>query len=262
MANYWAERQAKAQEALTTKSIKATEKQIRKYYEQCYKNLLGQYQLTYNEVFLQISEGKQITPAHLYNLDKYWQLQGQVKRELERLGSRTLAKMEFEFNKLYTGVYLSIDLPNSQASWAMLDKQGIEQMVNQIWCADGKTWSQRVWDNTDKLQQALNDNLIQCVVNGSNPAELKHLLMKEFNVGFSRADSIVRTEMTHIQTIAARDRYIEYGCSEVEVWAEEDETQCDACKELHQKRFPIYGAMPVPVHPNCRCCIIPVVETV
>lgn len=258
---YWLERQVKAQEALTTKSIKQTKNQIKKYYERCYKNLLGQYQSTYNEVFLQMKEGKQITPAHLYNLDKYWQLQAQVKSELQKLGSKQLAKMEYEFNKLYTGVYLSIDLPNSDQSWALLDKQAVEQMINQVWCADGKSWSSRVWDNIDKLQQALNDNLINCVVNGSNPSDLKKLLMGEFNCGYYRADMIVRTEMAHIQTMAARDRYLDYGCKEVEFWAEEDEIQCDECRRLHQKRFPIYGVMPVPVHPNCRCCIVPVIET-
>lgn len=260
MNKYWAERQAKAQEELTTRSIKKTEKQIQKYYLNCYKKLLGQFESTYNAVFSQMSEGKQITPAHLYNLDKYWKLQAELKAELEKLGYKQLSKFEYEFNKLYTGVYLSIDLPTSDKSWALLDKEAVNKVINSIWCADGKTWSQRVWDNTDKLQQALNDNLIACVVNGSNPSELKKLLMKEFGVSYERANTLVTTEMAHIQTEAARDRYREYGCQEVEVYGEEDESRCDVCGELHGKRFPVNAAMPLPAHPNCRCCLIPVVE--
>ena len=81
MNKYWAERQ----EELTTRSIKKTEKQIQKYYLNCYKNLLGQFESTYNAVFSQMSEGKDITPAHLYNLDKYWKLQAELKAELEKL---------------------------------------------------------------------------------------------------------------------------------------------------------------------------------
>ena len=66
--------------------------------------------------------------------------------------------------------------------------------------------------------------------------------------------------MAHIQTQAARKRYEDAGITEVEVWADKDERQCDVCAKLHKKRFPIQGAMPIPAHPRCRCTIIPVVE--
>ena len=260
MNNYWAERQAKAQEELTTRSIKKTEKQIQKYYLNCYKKLLGQFEATYNAVFSQMSEGKDITPAHLYNLDKYWKLQAELKTELEKLGYKQLSKLEDEFKKLYTAIYLSIDLPTSDKSWATLDKEVVNKVINSIWCADGKAWSQRVWENTDKLQQALNDNLIDCVINGRNPSELKKLLMKDFGVSYERANTLVTTEMAHIQTEAARDRYRKSGCQEVEVYGEEDERRCDICGKLNGKRFQINGVMPIPAHPNCRCCLIPVVE--
>jgi SPP1 gp7 family putative phage head morphogenesis protein len=66
--------------------------------------------------------------------------------------------------------------------------------------------------------------------------------------------------MAHIQTQAAQHRYSEYGIKEVEVWADEDERRCEVCGELHEKRYPVNGVMPVPAHPNCRCTVIPVVE--
>lgn len=260
MNNYWQERFVKTQQELTTKSIKETKKQLQKYCLQCYKNLLGQFEATYNTVILQMNEGKQITPAHLYNLDKYWKLQAQLKKELEDLGYKQIALLEQRFNILYTAVWLSFDLPESTDSWALLDKNAITQVINSIWCADGKTWSQRIWDNTDKLQQALNDGLISCVVNGSNPDDLRKQLMKEFNTSYERASTLVNTEMAHIQTEAAKNRYRAAGCREVEVYGEEDSGRCDICGKLHGQHFPIAGAMPIPAHPNCRCCLLPVVE--
>lgn len=260
MDNYWQERFVKTQQELTTKSIKETQKQLQKYCLQCYKNLLGQFEATYNTVILQMNEGKQITPAHLYNLDKYWKLQAQLKKELEDLGYKQIALLEQRFNILYTAVWLSFDLPESTDSWALLDKQAITQVINSIWCADGKTWSQRIWDNTDKLQQALNDGLISCVVNGSNPDDLRKQLMKEFNTSYERASTLVNTEMAHIQMEAAKNRYRAAGCREIEVYGEEDGGRCDVCAKLHGQHFPITGAMPIPAHPNCRCCLLPVVE--
>ena len=133
-------------------------------------------------------------------------------------------------------------------------------MINQIWCADGVSWSSRVWKNTALLQQELNDNLIECPLAGRKTSELKKLLQERFNVSYNRADSIVRTEMAHIQTQAAKQRYADAGLEEVEVWADKDERRCDVCGKLHKKRFPVNAKMPIPAHPNCRCCILPVVE--
>ena len=160
-----------------------------------------------------------------------------------------------EYQQIYEAVALKDDL-----FFAEISQETAQQMINQIWCADGKSWSSRIWKNTDRLQQALNDGLIDCVLTGKKPTDLKKLLMEQFDVSYRSADSVVRTEMAHIQTQAAKQRYLDAGITEVEVWAEKDERQCEICGKLHQKRFPIDGAMPVPAHPRCRCCIIPVVE--
>ena len=134
-------------------------------------------------------------------------------------------------------------------------------MINQVWCADGKSWSQRVWENTDLLAAALNEELITVVATGEDTVYLRKMLEEQFNVSYNRASTIVRTEVSHIQNQAAKERYKSYGITELQVWADEDERRCDECGELHMKRFSINDILPVPVHPNCRCSIVPVVET-
>ena len=257
--SYWAERQAKAQEILTSKNIAETEKQLKRYYQRTMRNVIGQFEETYNKLLSTIADGREPTPADLYKLDTYWRLQGQLRDELQKLGDKQAAIMSKKFmdewQQIYKAIAIKDDLYFSEASLEMA-----QQMINEIWCADGKSWSTRIWKNTDRLQQALNDGLIDCVVAGKKPTELKKLLMEQFQVSYRSADSIVRTEMAHIQTQAAKQRYLDAGVTEVEVWAEKDERQCEICGKLHQKRFPIGGAMPVPAHPRCRCCIIPVVE--
>ncbi len=100
----------------------------------------------------------------------------------------------------------------------------------------------------------------KCPWNSCGLGYSKKLLQERFNVSYNRADSIVRTEMAHIQTQAAKQRYADAGLEEVEVWADKDERRCDVCGKLHQKRFPIGANMPIPAHPRCRWCILPVVE--
>ena len=108
--------------------------------------------------------------------------------------------------------------------------------------------------------ETLNEELINCVATGKKPSELKRRLQERFNVSYHQADTIVRTETAHIQTEAAKKRYEDYGIQMVEVLADKDERRCEICGKLHQKRYPVGAQMPIPAHPNCRCCIIPVVE--
>ena len=256
---YWIERSAKTQAALTNKSIKETEKQLKKYYGKSMEKILGQFEKVYLKLFLSISEGREPTPADLYKLDKYWQLQGQLKVELQKLGDKQAALMSKKFEDQYINIYNALALQDS-GMFSEVDRETAHQMINQIWCADGQSWSNRIWTNTNKLQQALNDNLIDCVLTGKKTTQLKQILQEQFAVSYNRADSIVRTEMAHIQTQAAQQRYKDYGVQEVEVWADEDERRCDVCGKLHETRYPINGVLPIPAHPNCRCCIIPVVD--
>ena len=256
---YWIERSSKAQAALTNKSIKETEKQLKKYYGKSMEKILGQFEKVYLKLFLSISEGREPTPADLYKLDKYWQLQGQLKVELQKLGDKQAALMSKKFEDQYINIYNALALQDN-GMFSEVDRETAHQMINQIWCADGQSWSNRIWTNTNKLQQALNDNLIDCVLTGKKTTQLKQILQEQFAVSYNRADCIVRTEMAHIQTQAAQQRYKDYGIQEVEVWADEDERRCDVCGKLHETRYPINGVLPIPAHPNCRCCVIPVVD--
>ena len=257
--SYWAERTAATQAELTTKNIEQTKTQLIKYYGKTQKEIIGQFEKTYNHLLSTMSEGKTPTPADLYKLDTYWQMQAQVKGELMRLGNKQAAILSNNFVKQYQAVYDLMAIKDI-SHYNTIDTKAAEAMINHIWCADGKSWSDRVWQNTELLQQALNDNLIECVVAGKKPSELKALLQNDFNVSFSRADSLVRTEMAHIQTQAAHDRYEAEGVEFVEIWADKDERRCDVCGKLHEKRYRINEKVPIPAHPRCRCCIIPVVE--
>ena len=95
---------------------------------------------------------------------------------------------------------------------------------------------------------------------GKKTTELKNLLQERFNVSYRRADTLVRTELAHIQTEAAKKRYEDYGIQYIEVLVDADDRTCDECKALIGKKFPIHAAPPLPVHPNDRCTIIPVID--
>lgn len=257
--SYWQDRQAEAQTNLTNKTIRQTEKQMRKYYAEAMERTIEDFEATYNKILAAVEEGRQPTPADLYKLDKYWQSQAKLRQELQKLGDKQMVLLSKEFELNFFDIYYSFG-ELGEVSFSSIDKPAVQQLINAIWCADGKSWSQRIWENTELLAETLNEGLIHCVATGKKTSELKKILQERFGVSYSRADALVRTELAHIQTEAAKKRYEDAGLQYVEVWAPKDERQCEICGELHMKRYPVGAAMPIPAHPRCRCCIIPVVE--
>ena len=259
MSNYWANRIARSQDAISKKNIKQIEKQLKKYYGSAMKRTIADFENVYNKVLAAQKDGKEITPAWLYQLDSYWKMQGQLKQELQKLGDKQISILSDIFETNFFEVYYSIAIP-SQEAFSTISTDAARQMINQIWVADGKSFSQRIWGNTEKLVETLNEELVHCVVTGKTSTELKEILQERFNVSYNNADMIARTEIAHIQTQAAQQRYKDYGIQMVEVLVAEDERTCPICAKHEGEKYHINDKMPVPFHPRCRCAIIPVIE--
>lgn len=259
MSNYWQDRESKAQDKITQRNAKEVNKQIAKYYSDATEKVISSFVGTYEKILVAVGEGKKPTPADLYKLDSYWKAQAAMRDELQKLGNKQAVLMSEAFEKQFLDIYKSISLP-ATAPFAIPAKENIIHLINTIWTADGRTWSERIWKNGARLAETLNEELVHCVITGKKTTELKDLLQERFNVSFGQADTLVRTEMSHIQNISAHKRYTDAGVEEFEVWASEDERRCEVCGKLHKKKFPMGMKPPIPAHPNCRCAILPVIK--
>lgn len=257
--DYWGERVRQGQEAVAKKQIAETEKQMRKYYNNAMRHVMSDFENTFHKVFDDVADGYKPTPADLYKLDAYWQSQAMLQRELTKLGDKQAKLLAEQFYKTWKYTYNNVALPTG-GLFGSIDNATVRQMINSIWCADGLTWSQRIWKNTANLQELLNEGLLDCVLTGKSPTALKEMLTERFNVSFNQADMLVRTEIAHIQTQAATQRYKDAGLEYVEIWADEDERRCKHCGKLHEKRYLVGETVPIPAHPRCRCVVLPVIE--
>lgn len=256
--SYWQNRIEKNLLKIEANTIKAINIQLQKYYGRAMEKVINDFEAVYHKLLNTMEEGKDPTPADLYKLDKYWEAQAQMRRELEKLGNKEKVILSKAFETNYFEVYYSIALPG-EAAFNTIDKEVVNQLINGVWVADGKQWSQRVWDNTERLAQTLNDELIHIVTTGKKDSDLKRALQERFNVSYHRAETLVRTEVAHIQTEAAKKRYQDYGIEYVEVLVDPDERTCELCKALIGKKWKVTETPPLPVHPNERCCLVPVV---
>jgi SPP1 gp7 family putative phage head morphogenesis protein len=264
--SYWARRQAAIQEKLMKQSQKKIDKQLVKYYQTAAKHVIDDFERVYDKILIQQAEGKEVTPALLYRLDSYWQMQGQLRNELQRLGEKQVALLTKEFELNFFDIYYSI-APEGMTAFNTIDTAGAQQLINAIWLSDNKTFSQRIWDNIGRLTETLNEQFISIVATGKKTTELKNILQERFGVSYSKANTLVRTELTHIQTVAAKQRYMDYGLEQYEILGNDDDScgnHSVDCHNMDGKKFyyheMVIGKNAPPFHPNCRCSIIPVVE--
>lgn len=277
MANYYHEgfkqRMIDAQKKWTDKDVEVISKMLMQYYRVASSSIIKQFVAVYNKVLEQAEEGKPITPADLYKLDKYYQMNAQLEVILKKLGDKTEEVLSNKFAEEYKHIYsaLAIDEEGKAVKASISDKafstvasESAKQVASQVWCADGKSWSQRIWGNLEDLRKTLSDGLVECVVTGKKTTELKKTLMERFDVSYNRAETLVRTEMAHIETQAALDRYKEHGRERVRIIVDPDERTCDTCAKWDDKVIDIAKANPgtncPPFHPRCRCTIAAVVE--
>lgn len=256
---YWQDRMQAAQQALLDKSRREIDRKMKKYYINLSKQIIKEYEALYDKVLLKKAAGEAISPATLYSMDKYWSLQAQVRSRLNKFGAYQQSLFSKVFEVFYQSSYKSINVQGLTA-FKTLDDGAVRQVLESIWTSDGKNWSSRIWNNVSLLQETLEEGLIESVAAGRKTSQLKQTLQARFSVSYNRADTLVRTELAHIQTEAAKQRYADYGIDQVEIWADPDERTCEVCGKLHKKKYPVGAHVPIPAHPRCRCCIVPVVN--
>ena len=260
---YWADRQEAVLDAIANQTEEEINKKLDKYYMSAMKQIFNDFEAVYNALMTQLENGEQPTVAKLYQLDKYWQMQAKLKVLCENLGNKEVALLSKKFEEEWEYVYQDAALPSDKA-FVQVSESNAKAMVNSPWLPDGKIFSTRVWQSTENLISALNDDFIHLVTTGKNPSELRNKLMKMVNDNVKNkraaANRLIRTEICHIQTAAAEKRYKDDGLEEyMFLGREEHELNCD-CKKLNGKifRFDDPSAPRPPRHPNCRCRLAPV----
>lgn len=233
---YWIKRTLDEQNKLRNYNEYQVQMQLRKYYQQALKHAMNSYTATYNKYLELKLNNQNITPNTLYTLERYWQMQQELSELLYSLGDKSISAMEKSFTREYQQSFKAIKIPEHTYN-GKPSIEGAKAAIETIWCADGKHFSQRVWNNMSQLVQELNEGLVNIAVTGKGTKEFTKYLMERFNVSYNRAKAVVVTEMTHIQTQAAKDRYEGYGIEEFEFLDTEDEKTCDKCSALNGKRF-------------------------
>lgn len=119
---------------------------------------------------------------------------------------------------------------------------------------------------TDAMSQGISRSLARGMAEGRGMMDLARDLEDEVDgIGILRARTIARTETIEAHAEATLNAYEEAQIEGVEVEAEfstaGDEQVCPECQDLEGTVMSLDDARGViPVHPNCRCAFIPVIQ--
>ena len=269
MSNYWADRQEDELNKVSRKTEAEINAQLDKYYVSAFKQVLKDFEAVYNALMAQVAAGEQVTVAKLYALDRYWQMQGRLRNLCESLGNKEVALLSKKFEEQWEEIYQTAALP-SDDMFTFVSESNAKQMIKTTWLADGKTFSDRVWKSTEDLVATLNDDFVHLVITGGDTSKvikkLETMVKDDISKARSKARTLVNTEINHIQTEAAAQRYKDSGLDQYMYLGREKhekELHCE-CKKLDGKIFSfsekVVGKNYPPMHPNCRCRIKPIMK--
>lgn len=264
--SYWAERAKKENRKLYEQTLEEFQKECARDYKGALVRIKADIVKLFDTITKEMENGEPITMDQLYKYNRYLRLQKRMNEELQRLGEKEikLSQKKYELMGKYCSARIRDEAAKdgaAQASFLLLDDQKIQQLVNSIWCNDGKHWSERVWDNQKRLQTSIEKGLMDAVARGLSKDELVKDLQTRFETGFSNADRIARTELAYIQNKSTLESYKKAGITEVKTIVADDERMCDVCGRKEGLVTPIGAARPGTAflfHPNCRCDIVPI----
>lgn len=205
--------------------------------------------------------------VHIQRLEA---LQLQVQNSIEALRNKENEMLEDYLIKNYEDTYyhslyeISKGL-NLKTSFATLDKNKINQVISKPWLSDGKTFSDRIWQDKEQLINTLRTKITQSFITGSTLDEAVEDISKFVSDKIKNKEYVARrlleTESAAYASKAQIEAFKSIGVEQYEIVATLDLHTSEICQEMDGKVFNIsdqeIGVTVPPFHSHCRTVIAP-----
>lgn len=144
-------------------------------------------------------------------------------------------------------------------TFTTLDTDAINAVLSEKF--SGKSYSERIWTNSDLLAKQLSTKLASAIATGQSIDKTAKDFRDRFGVSRYYAERLIRTETNHFYNQAASDSYKAMGIDKYKFIATLDSRTSEICAHMDGKIIEVdKGAVGVnipPLHPNCRSTIAP-----
>lgn len=145
-------------------------------------------------------------------------------------------------------------------TFAHIHPEAIGTILAQPWM--GANYSQRIWQDREKLIREIETNLAQAFIRGDSIDKTTQALAKRMDVSYSNAARLVLTETSHIAGEATAAGYKESGVvRKYQLLATLDNRTSAICQSMDGKVFELSekqeGVNYPPLHVHCRSTTVP-----
>lgn len=189
----------------------------------------------------------------------------QINQEL----NRTAFTANRELEKLVSDVYSeNYKIVTSELGLTgvntVLPVKDIERLIRIPW--SGASYSERIWNNRDRLSQVVKEEITQNMIQGTNVRKLASRIKDRMAADYSNAERVARTELNYALNQSSKLAYEKAGVKRYEYHAEQGERTCTICSRLNGNVYDMEEFTPgdnaPPMHPRCRCTHLPVIEEI
>lgn len=188
------------------------------------------------------------------------EIKDDIKNNLNELTKEEKAFLDDVLDKAYKTAYDgTASTIGYKANWKILRPEFIAAAVSAP--IAGETYSSRIWNNTNALANRIYDDIIDAIKNGKRPAEIARKIKNDYGSTAYQAKRLVNTELAKVVNAAQLQIYQNSGVVKKVMWtATLEHNTCEHCGDLDGKLFSLDKAPKLPMHPSCRCCLVPMLD--
>ena len=206
-------------------------------------------------------------PAYKSRLEHLKQLAENAKQTCENIAGNTVVLMDNGLSDIikncyYRSIYDTQKGTGIAFNFSRISENTLKEILRTNW--SGKHYSERVWDNTNKLTENLQNELIKGVLTGKSSGRMANDIQQVMHSSYSRTLTLVRTESSYVNNQAELESYNKIGVKKYKYVATLDSRTSELCRELDGKEFEVSKAQTgtnyPPMHPRCRSTTISVIN--
>lgn len=252
MSNYWEER--------TRANAAKAEKEAVQYARKLNSTLHHAAEEIDRYISDLLLSGETPTRSQLWRAGRYLQLRQAIEQQCQDIGQRQITLLDELLPQLYDEI-LGVNLKDFKAAktpFAFVPNRLIKQSLDTAW--SGQSYSSRIWTNTNALAAKLEQDITDYIVLGKSRTQITNQIKEDFKVSWNKADRLFRTESAHVATEAAKASYKQAGITQVKWIHGNGHCDCPVCTQRDGQIYALNDAPTLPAHPNCVCCLAPVVD--
>lgn len=202
-------------------------------------------------------------PAYKNRMKRLDDINKSINKLINAIASKERDAIGKTMRKVYESsyhhaVYEAARMSGLDLQTGPIDEGALETILKKKW--SGQNYSERVWNNTQKVADALKEELMIGALTGKTEMEMTDSINEQFLSGRNKARRLVRTESSYIHNEAHFQAYKDYGIEEYRFVATLDLRTSQICRERDGSVYRVndkkIGVNAPPMHPWCRSTTI------